>query len=255
MKPTLKSLAQKTLAVAAVCIATPVMAFDMGAMTAAERQDFRAEIREYLMENPEVLMEAIGVLEQRQAANQEAQDDAMVLSVADDLFKDGNSWEGGNPDGDITMVEFVDYRCGYCRKAHGEVAELVKSDGNIRLIVKEFPILGEGSVLASRFAIATRQLHGDDGYKAAHDSLINLRSDVNEASLRKLAKGLGYDADPILARMDSTEVSSVIAANRALGQQLQINGTPTFVVQNEMIRGYVPLDGMREIVSELRNNG
>jgi len=245
----------KSLALAAACMATPAVAFDMSAMTDAERQDFRAEIRQYLLENPEVLMEAIGVLEEKQAANQDAADDAMVLSSADALYSDPNSWEGGNPDGDITLVEFIDYRCGYCRKAHGEVAELVETDGNIRIIVKEFPILGEASVLASRFAIAVRQLHGDDGYKAAHDSLISMRSDVNEASLRKLSSGLGYEADAILAAMDSDEVTAIIAANRELGQQLQINGTPTFVVQNEMIRGYVPLDGMREIVQELRSNG
>jgi protein-disulfide isomerase len=250
MKPTLKSLA-----IGALCLATPAAAFDMSAMSDAERQDFRSEIRQYLLENPEVLMEAIGVLEQKQAAGQDAADDAMVLAAADDLFSDKNSWEGGNPEGDITVVEFIDYRCGYCRKAHGEVAELVSGDGNIRFIVKEFPILGEDSVQASRFAIATLKLHGAEGYKAAHDTLINLRSDVNDAALRKLAEGLGFDADPILEKMKSEEVTSVIAANRALGQQLQINGTPTFVIQNEMVRGYVPLDGMQQIVEELRQAG
>jgi len=244
----------KTLALG-LMIATPAAAFDMGAMTASERQDFRAEIRQYLMENPEVLMEAIGVLEARQAEQQEAADDALVLSQADALFSDENSWVGGNPEGDITMVEFLDYRCGYCKKAHSEVAELVSSDGNIRLIVKEFPILGEASVLASRFAIATKRSFGDDAYKAVNDGLMTMRSDVTESAVRKLAKGLGYDADVILAEMDSVEVTSIIQANRALGQELQINGTPTFVIGNEMIRGYVPLDGMRGIIEELRQQG
>ncbi|WP_420863861.1 DsbA family protein [Algirhabdus cladophorae] len=236
-------------------MATPAAAFDMGAMTPAERQDFRAEIREYLMENPEVLMEAIGVLEQRQAQQQAVADDAMVLSQADALYSDINSWEGGNPEGDITLVEFVDYRCGYCRKAHSEVEELVSTDGNIRLIVKEFPILGEASVVASRFAIATKLTLGDDAYKAAHDALISMRADVNEASVRKLARSLGLDADVIVAKMNSPEVSAVITANRQLGQQLQINGTPTFVMQNEMVRGYVPLDGMRDMIAEIRQQG
>jgi len=236
-------------------LATPAAAFDMGAMTPAERQDFRAEIRQYLMENPEVLMEAIGVLEQRQAAQQAAADDQMVVSQADALYSDTNSWEGGNPDGDITMVEFIDYRCGYCRKAHAEVAELIRTDGNIRLIVKEFPILGEGSVTASRFAIATKLTLGDEAYKAVHDGLITMRSDVTPTSAGKLARGLGLDADTIIAKMDSPEVTAVITANRELGQQLQINGTPTFVIQNEMVRGYVPLDGMRDMIEELRQQG
>lgn len=240
------------LAAAFAALALPGQALDIGAMTAEERAIFRAEVRAYLLENPEVIMEAVAVLEQRQSADKAAQDMTLVRVNAEDIFNDGYSWVGGNPEGDITLVEFVDYRCGYCRRAHDEVKELVESDGNIRIIVKEFPILGDASMASSRFAIAVKQLAGADAYEAANDALIRLRSDANAVTLGKLAGSLGLDADAIIAHMDSDEVSLEIQKTRELAQRLQITGTPTFVMQDDMLRGYVPLEQMREIVDAIR---
>ncbi len=237
--------------VLALSCAVPARA-DLTDMTPAERESFRAEVKAYLLENPEVLIEAMDVLTARQA-ELEAQNDAALLQThAAEIFNDPASWVGGNPEGDITVVEFTDYRCGYCRKAYDEVAELVKSDGNIRFVVKEYPILGEESLISARFAIAVRQVGGDALYDKAHDALIRMRGDPTPDTLGKLARDLGLDPASILARMDSDEVAAVIAANRALGEQLQINGTPTFVINDTMVRGYVPLDGMREIVKAQR---
>jgi protein-disulfide isomerase len=221
-------------------------------MTAAEREAFRAEVRAYLLENPEVLMEAIEVLEARREAEAAATDVAMVQAHREAIFGTPGDWQGGNLQGDVTVVKFNDYRCGYCRKAHGEVAELVGSDGGIRLVIKEFPILGEASVASSRFAIATLQLAGPAAYKAAHDALITLRGEPDTDTLARLAADLGLDAPAILARMEAPEVTAVIAANQALAETLQISGTPTFVIGGQMVRGYVPLDGMRAIVEEAR---
>ncbi|MBD3763724.1 MAG: DsbA family protein [Rhodobacterales bacterium] len=236
----------------ALALAGPVQALDLTAMTPAEREAFGAEVRAYLLSNPQVLMEAIAVLEQQDQANQAAADLAMLQANAEAIFRDPASWADGNLDGDITVVEFVDYRCSYCRRAHDEVAELVKSDGNIRLVLKEFPILGDDSVLASRFAIAVLQLAGPEAYKRVHDALITLRGAVNDQSLTRLAQDQGLDAAAILARMSAPEVEAVIAANRQLASLLQISGTPTFVIDQTMVRGYVPLDGMRQIVAGQR---
>ena len=233
-------------------IAGPSAAQSIEDMSDAERDAFRAEVRAYLLENPEVLMEAMEVLEERQAAEQAAADAAMIAAVEDELYDSERSWVGGNPQGDVTLVEFVDYRCSFCRRAHPEVEELIASDGNIRLIMKEFPILGEQSVLASRFAIATRQVEGDAAYKQVHDALITMRGDVNELSLELVAEDLGLDTDAIVAQMDSDAVTEVIRANHMLAQQLGITGTPTFVLDGQMLRGYLPLDGMRERVAEAR---
>ncbi|MEO9514734.1 MAG: DsbA family protein [Paracoccaceae bacterium] len=241
----------KTLA-ALTCLALPVQALDLNEMSPEERQIFQQEVRTYLLENPEVIMEAVQVLEARQQQQQELADLSLVTDNAADLFDDGYSWVGGNPDGDITLVEFLDYRCGYCRRAHDEVAELLAMDGNIRLIVKEFPILGEQSVLASQFAIATKQIAGDDAYKSLADALMTFSGDMNIRNLRRLAGNFGVDVDAIEAHMDSDAVADEIRATRVLAQRLQISGTPTFVLQDELLRGYLPFDQMLAIVEEKR---
>lgn len=248
MKPTLPfALA------AGLMLTTPAGAFDLTAMSADERSAFRAEIRSYLLENPEIIMEAVAVLEQRQAERQSEDDQTLVQVNSEALFNDPDSWVGGNPDGDVTIVEFLDYRCGYCRRAHDEVAQLLETDGNIRMIVKEFPILGADSVISSRFAIATLQLAGDEAYHAVSDALMKLKPSPEEPVLRRLAESFDLDADAIFERMESDEVGRVIEANRALAQRMSINGTPTFVVEDQMLRGYVPLAGMIEVVDEVRD--
>ena len=216
------------------------------------RTAFRAEIRAYLLDNPEVLMEAIGVLEERQAEAQVSNDQTLIQANAEALFEDGHSWIGGNPDGDVTVVEFLDYQCGYCKKAHPEVAQLIEGDGDIRYIVKEFPILGDASVLASKFAISVKQVAGDAAYAVINDKLMTFRGEISDEALRTLATSEGLDADAIMATMGSDAVAEVIAANHALAQRMQINGTPGFVIGDQMLRGYVPLDGMQQVVAEER---
>ncbi len=235
-----------------LCLAAPAFAFDIAKMSDAERAAFHAEVRAYLLENPEVLKEAIDVLNQRQEQQAAQTDRDLLAANADAIYNDPTSWVGGNPEGDITIVEFMDYRCGYCKKAFPEVEELLKADGNIRLVVKEFPILGDDSLLASRYAIAVRNVAGDDAYKSVHDALMTLRADITPVSLEGLSKTFGLDHPTILTAMDGPEVAAIIQANHALGTALQINGTPTFVVQGQMLRGYVPLDGLRQIVADER---
>lgn len=241
------------LLLSAICLALGLAQAALGSdMTTAERDAFRAEIRAYLLENPEVLVEAMSELQARQDAAELAKDQALLTTYKEELFNDPNSYVGGNPDGDVTIVEFTDYRCGYCRKAFAEIEELIKSDGNIRFVVKEYPILGEASVISTRFAVAVLQLHGAEAYKAAHDGLITLRGEPDAATLTRLAQTLGHNPADILARMNTPEVDAVIAANADLGQKMRINGTPTFVVGSQMLRGYVPLEQMIEIVASER---
>jgi len=236
----------------AAVMATPLAAFEMTGMSDTERDAFRAEVRAYLLDNPEVLMEAIGVLEDRQAAEAAAGDEELLAVNAEAIFNDGFSWVGGNPEGDITIVEFLDYRCGYCKKAHPEVTELLASDGNIRYIVKELPILGEQSVLAARFAIAVLEVQGDEAYDDIHNTLMTFRGEFSEDTLSALSESKGYDTPAVFAAMNSPETKRIIDENRALAQRMNINGTPSFVFENQMVRGYVPLDGMLGIVAEVR---
>jgi len=233
-------------------ISSPAQALDLSAMSPDEKAEFGAAVREYLLENPEVIIEAVNILEQRNAAAEAAADKDLVAANAEALFNDGYSWVGGNPDGDITLVEFMDYRCGYCRRAVPEVAELLAEDGNIRLVIKEFPILGDASVLSSRFAVATKNVAGDEAYKQVHDALLEFSGDVSEVALRRIADGLGLDSGEIIAAMNSEEVTEEITRTRELAQRLNISGTPTFVLGTEMLRGYLKADQMQQIADAVR---
>lgn len=239
-------------ALSLMALTAPAQAFDITSMNEDERAALREEIRSYLLDNPEVIMEAVAILEQRQAEAQAQGDVDLVRVNAEAIFEDDHSWVGGNPEGDITLVEFTDYRCGFCRRAHPEVEQLLEADGNIRFVLKEFPILGEESVLASRFAIAVKQIAGDDAYKAAHDVLIGYRGNITPEALERIAGELDLDAGAILSHMTSDEVTQVIAANHALAGRLRITGTPTFILEDQMLRGYMPLADMQTLVAQTR---
>jgi protein-disulfide isomerase len=234
-------------------LAMQAAAFDLSNMNEAEQDAFGAAVRAYLLENPQVIMEAVAVLEAQEVAAQAEADKVLVAENAAALFEDGYSFVGGNPEGDITLVEFLDYRCGFCRKAHPEVDRLLKEDGNVRFIIKEFPILGEQSETASRFAIATKHVAGDESYKAVSDALIAFSGQVSQTNLSRLADHLELDKEQIFDAMASEAVSAEIEATRALAERLQITGTPTFVMQDELIRGFVPYAGMVQMLSEKRS--
>ncbi|PIE09922.1 MAG: disulfide bond formation protein DsbA [Rhodobacterales bacterium] len=233
-------------------VALPVQALDLESLSESDRAAFRAEIRAYLLDNPEVLLEAMQVLEGREAEARAAADRTLVEVNRAALMEDEDDWRGGNPDGDMTIVEFVDYRCGYCKRAQPEITGLIEDDGSIVLIRKELPILGEDSVLASRFAIATKLVAGEEAYAGVSDALMALRGGISEDSLTQMANTFGLDADAIMAEIDSDAVSKIIAENHLLAQRLQIQGTPAFVVGGELLRGYLPQEQMAAIVDQER---
>ena len=228
---------------AALTLAAPALAFDPANMTDAERAAFHAEVRAYILANPEVIGEAVSGFA---GLSEEQFDAAVIRANAQELFADGNSWIGGDEDGSQYLVEFVDYRCGFCRRADPVVRELMKENPRLRVVLKEFPILGEQSDLSSRFAIATKLLFGDDAYRKVHDALIAYGGTVNNAALAKLAELLDLDGKAILAHMNSPAVNGVISANRTLAARLKLTGTPGFVTTSSIIRGFLPIEGMRE---------
>ncbi|MEL6682197.1 MAG: DsbA family protein [Pseudomonadota bacterium] len=236
-----------------LALGSAAQALDLSAMTDAERTAFQAEIRAYILENPEIVREAIGVLQQREQFAQAQNDVTLAQQNADALFNDGHSFVGGNPSGDITIVEFMDYRCGFCKRAYPELQAVLSNDPNIRYIIKEFPILGEASVLASRYAIATQLVAGDDVYEDVHNTLMEFQGDINDQVLSRLSDSFGLDHAAVTTMMDDTQVTKIIAENRALAQKLQITGTPTFVVEDQMLRGFLPADEMLQVVAELRS--
>jgi protein-disulfide isomerase len=217
-----------------------------------ERAALHAEIRAYLLAHPELLVEMMQILEQKQQAEAAETDRSLVAANAGEIFEDGFSWVGGNPEGSFTLVEFLDYQCGFCRRAQPEVRELIASDGDIRLVVKEMPILGPGSELAARAAVATLISQGPEAYARLHDKLMAVQGQITDASLDQALAESGLDSAAVRVAMEDPEVERRLAATRALAEKLAISGTPTFVFDRRMVRGYLPLAQMRDLVGELR---
>ena len=234
-------------------LATQSFALDLSKMSAAERALLQEEIRLYLLENPEIIMEAVEVLRKKEQQAAIQSDLELVKKNKKAIFDDGFSFIGGNPNGDITLVEFVDYRCGYCKKAHNEVEKLLSTDGNIRFVIKEFPILGDDSLVLSKFALAIKTIHGDEIYKLVHDILIKMKSPPSEKAFNQIMSNLNLDANLVKSAMESNEVNGMIAYTRTLAEKLKISGTPTFIMNDELIRGYVPFDALINIVYNKRN--
>lgn len=250
---------------ASVVSAALFLAAPLGAQTGAfsepmgdaDRAALRAEIRAYLLEHPEVIFEAVAEYEQRTMAQQADMDSTLVEINAEEIYADGHSWIGGNPEGDITLVEFMDYRCSFCRRAFPQMMEFAGEDGNVRLVIKELPILGPQSEVMSRFAVAVLQLGTGEQYFEAHERLLEWEGDVSDSALGALAVDLGLEAEALLARMRSSDVTAVLAENRALAQRLQISGTPSFVIgmpegPGELLRGFLPAPELHNVAQQLR---
>ena len=241
------------LAFATFMAAGTICAAEDWSLSDADRDAFREEVRAYILDHPEVILEALQILEERRdAANVEAASERIEVA-ADLIFADTHSWVGGNPDGDVTLVEFLDYRCGFCRRAYGEIESLVESDGNIRYVVKEFPILGEDSLNSAFFAIALLFLEGNDTYKAAHDFLISYNGSVDDIFVTEYARTHGLDARAILEGMSGERVRRAVADNHELASFLGINGTPGFIVGDQLFHGWVGREEIQNAVAQARS--
>ena len=224
------------------------------AMSAAERETLRREIRAYLLENPEVILEAINILEERRAEAARQNDGELVAEHAEALFQDDHSWVGGNPEGDVTVVEFSDYRCVFCKRAHPILRELLAEDGDIRLVVKEFPILGPQSVVAGRMAIAAAALD-PELYRELNGALMTHEGEMSEVVAYRIAGRVGYDVAELKARAASEETEEALRQNYELARALGLQGTPSFVIGEQVIRGFVEKDEMADAVAEARTGG
>lgn len=206
-------------------------------------------VRDYILANPEIIMEAVARLREKKQIAEEDADRQILAAVRDEIANDPNSYVGGNPAGDVTVVEFFDYRCGVCKQFHPIVAELVQSDTRIRRVYKEWPILGPDSVVASRAAIASRK---QGKYLAFHVAMMESRAPLDEARILQIAASVGLDTGRLRKDMASSEVEQVIARNYALAEKLKLNGTPSFLIGDKILRGGRDLDSLRALVAEAR---
>lgn len=227
-------------AAALALLALPAQAAD-GDLTPQQTQQFEKLIRDYLMRNPEVLVEAMQAFQAKKAAAESEAQRMAVRAEAKDLFSDPDSFVGGNPQGDVTLVEFFDYRCGYCKQAKPEVDAALRKDGNVRVIYKEFPILGPDSVTASRVAIAT-MLTQPAKYRPLHEALMASKGALPEATVLQIASEAGVDVAKVRASLKDPRIDKIITANRGLAERLGIEGTPAFIIGEDLIAGAAPAD-------------
>ena len=223
------------------------------AMAPEQKAAFEALIREYILEHPEVVVESIQRWQERQRAESDETAKAAVAQHRDLLENDPNAPVAGNVKGDVTIVEFFDYRCGYCKRVFPAIQELIKTDGNIRYVFKEFPILGPDSKTAARAAQAVWFI-APDRYLAFHSALMGARGALNEKRILDIAAEVGLDRDKVKTGMDDPRVAETLAGNLGLGRTLGVNGTPAFVIGGQLVPGAIDLDAMKELVAEARRN-
>lgn len=219
-------------------------------ITPENRAEFEKIIHDYILNNPQIVLEAVQKLREQQHAAKTVADRDLVLANEKQILSDPTSPVGGNPKGDVTVVEFFDYRCSVCRSVHPLVTKLMETDANIRRVYKEWPILGPNSVVAARAAIASRK---QGRYLAFHDALMESKTNLDEAAIMRVAKSVGLDTDRLSRDMKSPEVDKVLRENFKLAERLNLNGTPSFLVGTRIVRGGPDLDGLRQLVAEARS--
>jgi protein-disulfide isomerase len=233
-----------------VLLAPPASAAD--AVDPARKAEVEQIIHDYFLAHPEFMIEVLRAAEAK-IKDEKAEDAKGLISAKqNELLHDASAPVGGNPDGDVTIVEFFDYRCPYCKQVEPALETLIKEDGKIRVVYKEFPVLGPASVYASRIALAARK---QGKYAAFHDAMMAKKGQITEEIVLAVAKAAGLDLDRAKADMNGPEVNEIIARNKALASALEIGGTPTFIIGNKLMPGAGDIDELRKMVESARKSG
>lgn len=237
--------------VGALALALPAAAQTEPArvFSAEQRAAIIEILREALRTDPSILADAIAAMQAAEQDVARAQTVEAIRANADALFRDSGDPALGPNRAAVTLVEFTDYRCPYCRRMHPVVAELLRREPGLRVVVKEIPILGPASVLAARAALAA---HAQGRFPAFHDALMRLRGEPDEPALLQLAVETGLDPVRLQRDMTSEAVTRRLNANLQLAQMLGIQGTPAYVVGETLLPGAVPLERLREAVAAAR---
>lgn len=209
-----------------------------------------AYLRDYLLRNPEVVVEAIQRWQIQQAEAEAAAVAATLAARQEELTRQPDDPVIGNPNGDVTIVEFMDYNCGFCRRVYPVIADLLARDGNIRVVFKELPVLGPGSVFASQAALAARQ---QNLYEPFHDAMMTTGERLDEAQVLTIAAQVGLDVEQLQEDMQSPAIQAMLARNAELAGDLSISGTPSFVIGDEIVRGATDLASLEALVAQARS--
>ncbi len=237
--------------VLAMALGSPSVFAATDGLSNTQKKAVESVVRDYLRKNPEVLVEAIRALRDKDVANTERKAKNTLESLRGQIENSPYSPVGGNPNGDVTLVEFFDYRCPYCKKVFPDIMALLKEDKGIRYVFKEFPILGPVSIFASRAALAAWSLDKKK-YVAFHKTMMGSRGQLTEGRIFKMAKKNGIDPDQLRKAMNDPAVSAEINRNASMAEALNITGTPAFVIGDAIVPGAVDMKTLRILVSEAR---
>jgi protein-disulfide isomerase len=218
-----------------------------------QKSEIERIIKDYIISHPEVLQEAIAELDKRQAAAEAEKAKSAVASNAETIFNSSRQVVLGNAKGDVTLVEFFDYNCGFCKRAMADMQELLKDDPKLKVVLKEFPVLGPGSVEAAKVAVAVRmQDKTGKKYLDFHLKLLGGRGQADKARALAVAKEVGMDMARLDKDMASDEVKVSLEESLKLAETLGLNGTPSYIVGSDVVVGAVGLDALRSKVAQAR---
>lgn len=231
--------------------AIPTAATQPPASASTPRQTVEAIVRNYLLENPELIVEVQDSLERKQAEAAQLRVKEIIASNKDELYNSSHDAIFGNPNGDVTVVEFFDYNCGYCKRALPDMQAILKNDPNVRFVMKEFPILGPDSMRAHIVAQAFKALMPEK-YAQYHEILLSAAERATEESAIADAVKLGADETQLREKMQSPEIRGAFQNTYQLASQLNITGTPSYIVGNELVPGAIGAEGLIERIAAAR---
>ncbi|HJT21150.1 MAG TPA: DsbA family protein [Nitrospira sp.] len=237
----------------AMLLVTPQVSFaeSVAQSDSAPPHDLDAAIERYIRTHPEVIEQSLHALEVKREAEEKERRKAIIAARQDDLLNDPASPVSGNPTGTIALIEFFDYRCGYCKRAGGAVAQLQQEDSRVRVVYKDFPILGEPSELAAKAALSAN-LQGK--HQVFHERVLASKNEMTKDELLRIAKQVDLDPKRLETDMANPEWQTIIDRNRALAKELGITGTPGFIVGTEMVPGALDVKGLKELIARAGEN-
>jgi len=218
-----------------------------------EREKIESVVKDYILNNPEQIIEAIQSLRQREKKEKQENIKSNLIKFKNELLNDADTPVGGNKNGSVTIVEFFDYRCGYCKRVQPDLIKLIASDKNIRFVFKEFPILGPQSVTASKAGLAAWILDKAK-YKAFHKATMGAKGVLSKSRVMTFAANAGYNVDALQKVMSTPQIDTILEKTFILAKALDINGTPAFVIGDQVIRGAVDLKTLKSLISKAQGS-
>ena len=218
----------------------------------AQRIEINKIVQSFIMKNPQVILDAVQHMQAKAEEGKKSLIKKNLITSREKLINDPNSPTSGNPKGDVTIVEFFDYRCGYCKRVLPTMLKAVKEDGNVRIVYKELPILGAESVVASRASLAAWRL-APKKYEAFHTTLMANKGHFSELKIRSIASDLSIDGNALIEGMKSSDIDFILNENHALAQSLGISGTPAFIIGEELVPGAVDMNTLKRMIKKARD--